>query len=1057
MNKRPFALRPLLIFACAACAFSGSILATLATWQARDFQLRGYVDATQSSALPFRVPRLGVNADLTQYSPSELRQQLTRMETANIRWIRQEARWDAMEPTAGDIQWGDWDRLVAILSEHPNLKIIVVFVHSPAWARHPDARDALTPSAPPEAPSTFAAFASAFARRYGEIIDHYQIWDEPNISSGWGGREPRASDYVALLQAGFTAIHAEDAASTVIAAGLAPTVETGPLNWSDDLFLREMYLNGAAPFMDAAAGKPYGFDLPPSERTVSREVLNFSRIVALREIMVEFGDGSKPLWASEWGWNSLPSTWTGTPSPWRTVDSQAQVTFTQQALDRAEREWPWMAGMILEHWQPEADVDDPRWGFSLIDPLDRPTDLYSALVQYPIMTTATNGLYPPTNPFTEYRGIWTFSDIGADVGWVNDSRLTFAFMGSDVALKLREANYVAHFYATVNGLPANALPRDPAGNSYALLTSDSLQTEISLVPIARDLPVTNHHLEIVVDELIPDEIVNRWPLVGIAVSSGNLHTPYNRQIAAAIASAAVALAALTITGREIAWNWLTAPLNRILAILGTGARLALGAVASLALMFGMLVTFGDSTPAIFRKDAVHLMLSILTGGFLLLEPGLLLSIVAVIVLFVLIVNQLDLGLLLVVFWAPFFLFPVELYRFAFPLSEVILWITVGAWVLRWLMQYSKGGYAAASSRLFQPQAVDYCVAAWVLLGGISLLWTKRLDPAITELRTFIIQPALFYALLRAVPGSVPVPQRMRLRLVDALLLAGFAVALIGLMQFARGEAIIAAESNTPRLAGVYGSPNNVGLFLGRCLPFALAFVLIPTDQRRRWAAAAAFGIMSVALIFTQSAGALFVGVPAALACVLILRYERRAWLPLALSASVLLIVIVVAVQFPRFSRLLDLNEGTNFYRIRVWQSAVNVISDHPLTGIGLDQFLYEFRGTYIMPDAWDEPTLSHPHNFFLDYWIRLGLAGVVLFIATQVVFWRRMAAWYQNRRQIAPLDLVVQIGAMGSMCNLLAHGLIDNSVYVHDLALVFVLLLVMSVREKNTSAIDETP
>jgi O-antigen ligase len=119
-----------------------------------------------------------------------------------------------------------------------------------------------------------------------------------------------------------------------------------------------------------------------------------------------------------------------------------------------------------------------------------------------------------------------------------------------------------------------------------------------------------------------------------------------------------------------------------------------------------------------------------------------------------------------------------------------------------------------------------------------------------------------------------------------------------------------------------------------------------------------------------------------------------------------------------------------------------MIADRPLTGLGLDQFLYAFRSTYIRPDAWQEPNLSHPHNFLLDWWLRLGAAGALLFLWMQAQFWRGLmrAAPPQNT-----WAFILKAGTAGAMVNLLAHGLVDNSVYVNDLALVFALLLALAV------------
>ena len=39
--------------------------------------------------------------------------------------------------------------------------------------------------------------------------------------------------------------------------------------------------------------------------------------------------------------------------------------------------------------------------------------------------------------------------------------------------------------------------------------------------------------------------------------------------------------------------------------------------------------------------------------------------------------------------------------------------------------------------------------------------------------------------------------------------------------------------------------------------------------------------------------------------------------------------------------------------------------------VGLDNFLYAYRGRYILDAAWQEPNLNHPHNIVLDFATRL--------------------------------------------------------------------------------------
>lgn len=90
----------------------------------------------------------------------------------------------------------------------------------------------------------------------------------------------------------------------------------------------------------------------------------------------------------------------------------------------------------------------------------------------------------------------------------------------------------------------------------------------------------------------------------------------------------------------------------------------------------------------------------------------------------------------------------------------------------------------------------------------------------------------------------------------------------------------------------------------------------------------------------------------------------------------------------------------------------------------------------MLPEAWREPDLSHPHNIVLDYWTRLGLAGVAVVLGLQWGFFR--LAWKVYRRA-APWSRTLALGLMASMVGFLVHGLVDNSYFLVDLAFVFFL------------------
>ncbi|MEO1287291.1 MAG: beta-galactosidase [Chloroflexota bacterium] len=474
-------MRKYLIFVVSLVLCLGSITAIIATQDLQNYELRGYVDPTRTTELPYRIPRLGINADLLQYSPNELSYHLDLMNEAGIHWIRQFIYWDEIEPEQGQFTWDTLDVVMSQLSDYPQMQLIPVFMNSPAWAR----QNAVV-TAPPDDPTDIIPFLQAFTERYGDAITYYQVWDEPNLDDAWGMENPSPADYTALLAESYRAIHSRDLGAVVITGALAPTTEASGRNIADDLYLQQLYDLGASDYFDAVAGKPYGFSNSPFDRDVSRDTLNFSRLILLREVMVANGDGNKQLWASHWGWNSLADDWTGEASIWGSVTDNEQLDHTINALQRANREWAWLGGMVLHHWQPTVGDDNPQWGFAVIDQNDEPTALYNVLSAYDDTSIAQNGLYHPRTVFADYSGLWTFSDLGADIGWLetSDSQLTFNFQGTDIALLLREGDYFAFLYPTVDGKDANATPHDANGNAYILLRSGSQIPELNVVPVS---------------------------------------------------------------------------------------------------------------------------------------------------------------------------------------------------------------------------------------------------------------------------------------------------------------------------------------------------------------------------------------------------------------------------------------------------------------------------------------------------------------------------------------------------------------------------------------------
>ncbi len=187
-----------LLFWVCVLLVAGSGVGGLVTLDQRAYATRGWENATDTLELPSRLPLAGVNVDLQQYSPEELFTQLDRIATAGFTWVRQSFLWQDIEPEPGQYHWDTYDAIVAAVKAHETLQLVAVLDGTPPWARHPLAPG--HPFAPPASVGDYARFAGALAARYRDSITYYQIWDEPNIRSHWGGMDPEPAHYVAMLR-----------------------------------------------------------------------------------------------------------------------------------------------------------------------------------------------------------------------------------------------------------------------------------------------------------------------------------------------------------------------------------------------------------------------------------------------------------------------------------------------------------------------------------------------------------------------------------------------------------------------------------------------------------------------------------------------------------------------------------------------------------------------------------------------------------------------------------------------------------------------------------------
>ena len=342
--------------------------------------------------------------------------------------------------------------------------------------------------------------------------------------------------------------------------------------------------------------------------------------------------------------------------------------------------------------------------------------------------------------------------------------------------------------------------------------------------------------------------------------------------------------------------------------------------------------------------------------------------------------------------------------------------------------------------------------------------------ALREYREVVIEPVLFYwmVLLRVdgVVGAV--------RLLLALVGAGVVVAAMGIVQiaFRAHDLVVANEGGSPQhlVIAVYRDQNSLALLLDHATPVAIALALLPgwvvlwsglgrLNQATRLAQVAllaATALMLVILYRTGSRGGELTTV-VCLGLLFVFWQWRR---PALLAACALLAAAAALLARHRLENFASNGHGlSNLAHTSIWHSAINMLRDHPLFGVGPDNFLYYYSDDsrcapghiahwyYVQAGTNFERCISHPHNFFLDLWLSTGLLGLLAGLWLVGLFFYLGVRAFQRAEAVwrGPL-----LAALMIMVAMLIHGQVDNSYFLPDLSVFFWLgLAVLSLWEQR--------
>jgi O-antigen ligase len=347
-----------------------------------------------------------------------------------------------------------------------------------------------------------------------------------------------------------------------------------------------------------------------------------------------------------------------------------------------------------------------------------------------------------------------------------------------------------------------------------------------------------------------------------------------------------------------------------------------------------------------------------------------------------------------------------------------------------------------------PESRRLFLAVFVFVAAIFLATANAINVSASISKTVFLLTAamLFIATIQVCR------ERSQLMVVVAGALVGLLVAsLQGLVQNYSGVFSEGFESNGSVVGRIQGSFEHPNLFAGYIASLIPLASVIAFNRRFhppiRWLAAAALFLALPALYFSYSRASIVAVVLGAIFWLAFLR--PRAAVLIAITVAVASLALAPAALKERF----DPQRGQNDLAARVdlWKAAGEIYADHPLLGVGPNNF----------PDAYAElptrPGFSpyhrlqledefvrppHAHNLYLNVLAEEGAVGAIALILLLIA---AISVVYRGCHARDPAGRLICIGIGIGLMTLLANSFVNATLFTEPALPLFALLGVAAV------------
>jgi O-antigen ligase len=236
---------------------------------------------------------------------------------------------------------------------------------------------------------------------------------------------------------------------------------------------------------------------------------------------------------------------------------------------------------------------------------------------------------------------------------------------------------------------------------------------------------------------------------------------------------------------------------------------------------------------------------------------------------------------------------------------------------------------------------------------------------------------------------------------------------------------LAGRTQLHRSAGTICHPNPYAMYLSAMMSFALALLFSRAKVLYKACGGVVLCIGALGLAFSLSRGGWIGFLAAGLLTLGVALRGRRLKIRTAILIGVMAIISLALVSTSTDllrTRLTTGDQGAALSRIVLVKGALDIIQDHPLMGVGVNNY------SLVMPQydrasvrAWHSTAIVHTLPLLVA--AETGLIGLGAFLWFFASMWAR--AWRAAKRAMDETLWIASVGAFAAIVVLFLHSLVD--------------------------------